>query len=58
MASRIIWRRAHPVRLPDRIETPPHIEMFLAYMQDISKDPKKLEDVLAREIGRELEERV
>lgn len=25
--SRIIWRRAHPVRLPDRINTPPHLEL-------------------------------
>lgn len=55
--SRVIWVQAHPRRLPERIDTPPHIEMFRAYMQDISKDPKKLEDVLAREIGRELEER-
>lgn len=56
--SRIIWRRAHPVHLPERIDTPPHIEMFRAFAKDISKDPKKLEDVLAREIGRELEERM
>lgn len=54
--SRIIWRRAHPVRLPDRLHTKPHEEMQAAFMQDIRRDPKRLEDLLAREIDRELEQ--
>jgi hypothetical protein len=53
--SRIIWRRAHPVRLPDRIHTPPHEELKAAFMQDIRRDPKRLESELAKEIDREME---
>lgn len=53
--SRIIWRRAHPVRVKDRIHTPPHDEMWPAFMQDIRRDPKRLESELAKEIDREME---
>ena len=37
--SRIIWRRAHPVRLPDKVNTPPHVELLAAYQIDqINRD--------------------
>ena len=34
MTGRIIWRRAHPVRLPDR-DTPVHRELLEAYVADL-----------------------
>jgi hypothetical protein len=54
--SRQIWRRAHPVRLPSR-DTPPHLELAIAYQRD--KDRlKRLEEELAAQIEAELEELV
>jgi hypothetical protein len=52
---RIYWRRAHPVRLPNRIDTLPHAQMMPAFEQDIRRYPRLLEDKLAKEIDRELE---
>jgi hypothetical protein len=49
-AVRAYWRI-----LPDRIHTPPHEELKAAFMQDIRRDPKRLESELAKEIDRELE---
>ncbi|MGY2995491.1 hypothetical protein [Mesorhizobium sp. URHB0026] len=34
MSTRVYWRRAHPVRLPDKINTPPHLELLAAYRRD------------------------
>lgn len=34
MTGRIIWRRAHPVRLPDR-DTPVHRELLEARVSDL-----------------------
>lgn len=45
MTGRIIWRRAHPVRLPDRINTPAHAELEGAYRLDLA----------LRELQRDLE---
>lgn len=45
MSTRFYWRRAHPVRLPDRINTAPHVEL---------REAIRLYQVL-REIERELE---
>lgn len=47
--SRIIWRRAHPVRLPDRTYTDPHLELYEAYRQD------RLNAELSEQIAAELE---
>lgn len=53
MKSRVIWRRAHPVRLPNR-DTAPHRELLDAFVRDI--ESRLLENDLAREIEREMEE--
>jgi hypothetical protein len=42
--SRIIWRRAHPVRLPDK-DTPVHRELLEARIHDLCT--KELEADLA-----------
>jgi len=52
--SRQIWRRAHPVRLPSR-DTPPHLELAIAYMRDQDR-LKRLEEELARQIEEEMGE--
>jgi len=54
--SRQIWRRAHPVRLSSR-DTPPHLELAIAYMRDQDR-LKRLEEELAAKMEAELEELV
>lgn len=54
MNTRVIWRRAHPVRLPDKVNTPPHVEMFAAYAVD--KINWEIADDLARELEKDVGE--
>ncbi|MER9176682.1 hypothetical protein NKH72_24275 [Mesorhizobium sp. M0955] len=35
MSTRFYWRRAHQVRLADRINTPPHVELRGALRLDV-----------------------
>jgi hypothetical protein len=48
MTGRTYWRRAHQVRLPDKKQTDPHIEMFAAYRWD-----QQLREI-AEDLDREL----
>lgn len=52
--SRIIWRRAHPVRLPDR-DTPVHRELLAAYVTDscVKEVEKYLADLKLEQAERE-----
>lgn len=54
MNTRVIWRRAHPVRLPDKVNTPPHVEMFAAFQ--IDQINREVAADLARELERDLRE--
>lgn len=54
--SKIIWRRAHPVRLPDRTNTKPHQELLAAYQ--IDQINREVAADLARELEREFREEV
>ena len=49
--TRFYWRRAHPVRIPDKVNTPPHVEMFEAYQRD--QINREVAEDLARELDRE-----
>lgn len=51
---RTIWRRAHPVRLPERVDTAPHLELFEAYQRD--RYHADFEKMLVEELERELQE--
>lgn len=55
MTGRIIWRRAHPVRLPDRINTAPHLEMNEAWRREqfIAEGMARLEQELERKLSDE-----
>lgn len=44
-APRVIWRRAHPVRIKDRVNTAPHAELLEARIHDLCT--KELEAALA-----------
>ncbi|WP_156394431.1 hypothetical protein [Mesorhizobium sp. Root172] len=52
--TRFYWRRAHPVRIPDKVNTPPHVEMFEAYQRD--QINREAAEDLARELDRDLRE--
>ena len=52
--SRLTWIPAHPRRLPSR-DTPPHLELAIAYQRDQDR-LKRLEEELAAKIEDELEE--
>ena len=49
--TRIIWVQSHPRRLPDKVNTPPHVEMFEAYQRD--QINREVAEDLARELDRE-----
>lgn len=53
-APRIIWRRACAVRLPNRIDTPPHVELFQA--RQLDKLNSDIEECFEYEVERALEE--
>lgn len=55
MSPRVIWRRAHPVRLPDRINTAPHLETNEAWRREqfIAEGMARLEQELERELHEE-----
>ena len=55
MNSRVIWRRAHPVRLPSR-DTAVHEELRAARTYDLIRQQQKFEDEFAYELDRELQE--
>mgnify|MGYP001118218126 CR=1 FL=1 len=52
--TRIIWRKAHPVHLPDRAGTKPHQELFAAYQTD--QINREIAEDLARELERDFRE--
>lgn len=54
--SRIIWRRAHPVRLPNKVETPPHLELLQAFERD--QYTAWLAEQIAAELDRDFREEV
>ena len=45
--SRIIWRRAHAVRLPDK-NSKAHSELNAAWIRDLFRNHALLEDRMAR----------
>ena len=53
MSDRIYWRRAHPVRIPDRVNTQPHLELRQALRFDIAFE--ELGYLIAVELERELQ---
>lgn len=53
MNTRIIWRRAHPVRLPSR-DTAVHEELRTAWIRDVFRNAR-LTEWLAYELDRELQ---
>jgi hypothetical protein len=52
---RIYWRRAHPVRIPSRLDTDPHVELAAARQKDLLN--ADIQEWLAHELERELEAR-
>ena len=53
MTPRTIWRRAHPVRLQDRINTAPHLEMNEAWRREqfIAEGMERLAQELDRDLS-------
>jgi len=51
MTARFYWRRAHPVRLPDKVNTKPHQELWEAYRTE--KLNKEIEQLIAAELDRD-----
>lgn len=49
--TRIIWRRAHPVRLSDRVNTKPHRELWAAYRAE--KLTKEIAELISDEVDRD-----
>lgn len=55
-APRIIWRRAHQVRIKDRFNTPPHNELRAARTYDLIREQQRFAEEFAEELERELQE--
>ena len=54
MKTRVIWVQSHPRRLPDKVNTPPHQELFAAYQIDqINRD---VAERIAAEVERDFRE--
>jgi hypothetical protein len=51
---RIYWRRAHPVRIPSRLDTDPHVELAAARQKDLLN--ADIQEWLAHELEKELED--
>ena len=52
MRTRVIWVQSHARRIPDKVNTPPHVEMFAAYQ--IDQINREIAADLARELERDL----
>lgn len=54
MRTRVVWVQSHARRIPDKVNTPPHVEMFAAYQ--IDQINREVAAGLARELERDLRE--